>query len=72
MYKVVLQILFVLYTLLKERFHLGRVNPSQNWARNMRLQLLQNLKQEENNGGEPILQFEIIGNGTRRARVQQE
>lgn len=40
---------------IKERFHLGQFHHPQNWARNMRVQLVQNLKQEENNGGVPIL-----------------
>lgn len=62
MHKVGLQTLFIIYTLFKERFPLGQVHPAQHWARNMRLQLLQNLKQEENNNGAPILQFEMMEN----------
>lgn len=56
----VLQTLFIIYTLFKERFHLGQFHPPQSWARSMRLQLLQNLKQEENNGEASILQFEMM------------
>lgn len=67
LHKVVLQAL-----LFKERFHLGRFHPPQNWTSKTRLQLLQNLKQEENNGGVPILQFEMMENGMKWAHVQQE
>jgi len=58
--------------LFKEMFYLGQFHPPQNWARNMRLQLLQNLKQEENNGGDPILQFEMMENGVKWALEQQK
>lgn len=38
----------------------------------LRLELVWNLKQEENNGGAPILQFKMMENAKKAALVQQE
>lgn len=47
---------------------MGQFHLPQNWTSKTELQLLQNLKQEENNEGVPIVQFEMEENGVKWAQ----